>query len=247
MPGDAQILRFPPAGTDTSEGIRLVDICLQRNGESVLDKLSLTLGEKGITGLIGPNGAGKSVLLRVLTGLISPNSGVVQIAPHLGDPALVFQKPVLLRRSVKANLTHALRIAGVAKPARSGRLAELLVIAELTRQAEAPARTLSGGEQQRLAFARALASNPRLLLLDEPTASLDPAATAAIERLTRATAASGVKVIFVTHDRAQAARVCDDIAFLHKGRVTEHASVTSFFDAPQSRAARHYLQGDLLL
>lgn len=247
MPADAQILRFPHADANRSPCVEMSNIRLTRDGVTLLDQASLTLDRHGITGLIGPNGAGKSVLLRVLTGLIKPDQGSVDVAKDIGQPALVFQKPVLLRRSVKANLAHALRIANVPHRKRTGRLAELLVRADLTTQAETQARALSGGEQQRLAFVRALAANPKLLLLDEPTASLDPAATAAFERLTRATSLQGVKVVFVTHDRAQAARVCDDVAFLHNGRVSEHTPAAAFFDAPQSSAARQYLNGDLLL
>jgi len=247
MPGDADVLRFPSAPQAPAIGMTLSGIALSRNKATVLDHVDLTLNKHGITGLIGPNGAGKSILLRVLTGLIPPDAGTMWIDPDLGRPALVFQKPVLLRRSVKRNLLHALRVAGVPKQERTGRLAELLVAADLTAQAETPARALSGGEQQRLAFVRALAEQPKLLLLDEPTASLDPSATAAIERLTRATASQGVKVIFVTHDRGQAERLCDDIVFLHKGRVTEETPAAKFFQSPNSTAGRHYLKGDLLL
>lgn len=247
MPADAQILHFPHGAPEQSPGIAANGLCLQRDGVTLLDDVSIALNRLGVTGLIGPNGAGKSVLLRVLTGLITPDNGQVITPADMGPPALVFQKPVLLRRTVKANLAHALRIAGVPRRDRMGRLAELLVSADLTGHAETQARALSGGEQQRLAFVRALAAQPKILLLDEPTASLDPAATAAFERLTRATSMQGVKVVFVTHDRAQAARICDDIVFLHKGRVTEHTPSKAFFEHPQSSAARRYLSGDLLL
>jgi tungstate transport system ATP-binding protein len=172
----------------------------------------------------------------------------LSIEPSLSDNlALVFQSPVVLRRSVKANLDHALKIYGVPKSERLGRIAELLVMADLTMLAEAPARALSGGEKQRLAMARALAARPKLLLLDEPTASLDPHSTAAIERLTRSAVATGVKVVMVTHDRGQAERMADDVLFLHRGRATEHTPAEQFFNTPTSEEGKTYLKGHILL
>ncbi len=199
---------------------------------------------------MGPNGAGKSLSLRMMAGLVKPDAGEVSFAggrPGAQDVALVFQKPVLLRRSVRANLAHALATYGVPRRERPARLADLLRRTDLEGLAQAPARRLSGGEQQRLAMARALAAGPRFLLLDEPTASLDPHATAAIEALICRAAADGVKVVLVTHDRGQAARLADDVLFLHRGRLAEAAPARRFFEAPASREARAYLAGDLLV
>ncbi len=123
----------------------------------------------------------------------------------------------------------------------------LLRLTDLGPLGDAPARRLSGGEQQRLAMARAMAASPRFLLLDEPTASLDPRATAAIEALVRRAAAGGVKVVLVTHDRGQAARLARDVLFLHRGRLAEAAPARRFFEAPASPAARGYLKGALLI
>ena len=235
--------REPPAA--------IVDgVTLARGGRAVLDGLSLELPSRGVTALMGPNGAGKSLTLRLLAGLIRPDAGEVRFAggrPPARDVALVFQKPVLLRRSVRANLAHALAAYGVPRRDRAARVADLLGRTDLAPLADAPARRLSGGEQQRLAMARALAAGPRFLLLDEPTASLDPAATAAIEALVRRAAADGVKVVLVTHDAGQAARLADDVLFLHRGRLAEAAPARRFLDAPASRAARAYLSGELLI
>lgn len=247
MPIDARIIPFREP-TEPRESVLVLDgVKLSHRGTRLLNNVSAKIEAKGITGLIGPNGAGKSILLRTITNLVRADAGKIQLGASIGAPSLVFQRPVLLRRTVRANLLHALKVAGVPRQMRAGRLAELLVAGELSLFAESPARALSGGEQQRLAIVRALAADPRFLLLDEPTASLDPSATLAIENLIKATAARGVKIMLVTHDRTQATRMCDDILFLHKGEITEHTAAKTFFNEPVSRAAKAYLSGDLLL
>lgn len=224
------------------------DLIVHRGGRSLINDLTFSVPGHGITALLGPNGAGKSLILRLIAGLMMADHGVLRIAPDAAENlAVVFQTPVVLRRSVRANLDHALKIYGVKKRDRVGRIAELMVMADLTSHAEAPARALSGGEKQRLAMARALAARPKLLLLDEPTASLDPHATASIELLTRRAASDGAKVILVTHDWGQAQRLCDDVLFVHRGRITEHTPAANFFEEPQSEEGRTYLEGRILL
>ena len=227
------------------EGVRLAV-----GGRALLDGLSFELPPDGVTALMGPNGAGKSLTLRILAGLLRPSSGDIRFAggrPTPRELALVFQKPVLLRRSVYANLHHALATYGAPRAERPDRIAELLRTTGLDGLGSRPARRLSGGEQQRLAMARALAARPRFLLLDEPTASLDPQSTAAIEALIRRAAGEGVKVVLVTHDRDQAARLAGDVVFLNLGRVAEAAPARRFFEAPASAEARSYLRGELLV
>ncbi len=230
--------------------ITLQDVVFERQGKALVDGLNLTLTANGTTVLMGPNGAGKSLTLRLMAGLIAPGQGKIRWNGVETVPsqrvALVFQKPVLLRRSVRANLTHALKTYGVPRSAQPQRLEELLKMGNLTELADRPARVLSGGEQQRVAMVRALAARPKLLLLDEPTASLDPQATAAIESLIRTAAAGGAKVLLVTHDPGQGQRLADEIVFLNHGRVTEVTGASQFFDAPRSREARTYLSGHLL-
>ncbi len=220
-------------------------------GRPLLGPVDLRLDHGGITAVMGPNGAGKSVLLRLLHGLVRASSGRISWAGRALDDgirrrqAMVFQKPVLLRRSVAANIDFALKLRAV--PDIAGRRDELMRLARLDHVAQRPARVLSGGEQQRLAIVRALALEPDVLFLDEPTASLDPAATLAIEDLAKTVRDRGVKIILITHDAGQARRLADDIVFLHGGRVTEHTPATRFFERPASAEAAAFLAGKIVL
>lgn len=246
---EADIIPFvapPPSGSP----LALEDVVLTRSGTRLIDGLDLSVPASGITVIMGPNGAGKSLMLRMFAGLIVPDRGHVRY-PHgtcvPQDLALVFQKPVMLRRSVRANMAHALRIHGVARRARAPRIDKWLAIAGLSELADRPARVLSGGEQQRLALARALATAPRFLLLDEPAANLDPHNAAMIETIVRRIAGEGVGVLLVTHDRAQAERLADEIRFVHRGRLVEAAPARRFFSNPRSVEAQAYLSGELVL
>ncbi|MBR28404.1 MAG: ABC transporter ATP-binding protein [Rhodobacteraceae bacterium] len=239
-PSGAPAIPTLPEPAPTLEGVVLL-----RGGRRLLDGLTLRLPGHGITALMGPNGAGKSLSLRVMAGLVRPDLG--QVRSIAIATSLVFQRPVLLRRSVRANLDHALRAARVPRRERPGRVAELLGLGALEGLADQPARALSGGEAQRLALVRALAVRPRLLLLDEPTASLDPRSTAAIERLAARVAEEATEVVLVTHDPGQAARMADRIIFMHRGRDVETAPAAAFLDRPETPAARAYLDGRLLI
>ena len=218
-------------------------------GRDILSGIDLTLGP-GPTAIMGPNGAGKSVLMRILHGLLAPTSGTVAWNGHTPNrqvrrrQALVFQRPVLLRRSVAANLDFALSLRG---PVDRDRRERLLARVGLDHRRDDPARRLSGGEQQRLALARALALDPEVLLLDEPTSHLDPASTLAIERIVEGAHEEGVAVIWITHDIGQARRFAREVVFLAGGRVREHALAATFFKAPRSEEARAYLDGRLVL
>ncbi len=233
--------------------VALREVCFTVGGKTLIDRMSLQLTPGRRSVIMGPNGAGKSLLLRLTAGLLQPTAGQITFGGQAADDALrrrvavVFQRPVLLRRSVAGNLNHALATYGVPRRERAGRREELLALGQLEHLAERPARVLSGGEQQRLSMIRALAAKPELLLLDEPTASLDPQATAAIEDLIGQASAAGVKIVLVTHDSGQARRLADDILFLHGGKLAESAPADSFFDNPQSAAAQAYLEGRLLL
>ncbi|WP_198654873.1 ATP-binding cassette domain-containing protein [Albibacillus kandeliae] len=221
---------------------------LDVGGAALLDGVDLTLAPGGCTVIMGPNGAGKSILLKLLHGLLAPSSGSVSwnalpATQATARQALVFQKPVLLRRSVAANMDFVLKARG----ADRGRRDALLEDVGLAHKARQPARLLSGGEAQRLALARALATDPEVLFLDEPTASLDPASVLVIERIVGEACARGTRIVFVTHDIGQARRIADEVVFLHRGRVAEHSRATDFFPEPRSQAARDYLAGKIIV
>jgi len=224
------------------------DVVLDIGGRRLLDRVTLDLAPDGLTVLLGPNGAGKSLLLKVLHGVLAPTQGHVTWSgipakDATAHQAFVFQKPVLLRRSVKANLEFVLRARG--KP--RDRALPLLEHVGLAQKARLPARLLSGGEQQRLALARALATHPDVLFLDEPTSNLDPASVLLIERIVSDARDRGVRVFFVTHDIGQARRLADDVVFLHQGRVVEQAPAHRFFPVPSAQAARDHLDGKIVL
>jgi tungstate transport system ATP-binding protein len=233
--------------------LELRNLSLETGGRRLIDRIDLKLQDRGITVVLGPNGAGKSLLLRLVHGLLEPTEGAIFWGNAPMDDeirrrqAMVFQKPVLLRRTAAANITYALGLRGFARNERGPRALRALELAGLHRHAFTPARVLSGGEQQRLCLARALSLDPEVLLLDEPTASLDPSSTLAIERLLIGAKHSGIKVIVVTHDVGQARRLAQDIIFLHHGRLIEHQPARCFFKQPESESARAFMAGDLVL
>ncbi len=226
------------------------DLRFAPNGREVLAGVDLELSEEGITLVLGPNGAGKSVLLRTICGLIEPSSGSMAwgraggTRPQQGV-MMVFQRPMMLRMAVLDNVVLGLKPLGVAGAERRRRGLEMLERVGLADRAGDSARQLSGGEQQRLALARAWLTRPRLLLLDEPTASLDPSASAAVERIIREIRTDGTRILMVTHNLGQATRLGDDIVFMAAGRVCEHTPVRAFFARPRSEEARLFIQGEL--
>ena len=226
-------------------------LCFDAGGKRLIDGVDIDIRPGRRTVVMGANGAGKSLLLRLLHGLIRPTAGEVLWQGRPLDregrlaQAMVFQRPVLLRRSVLANLRFALAVRGLPGPERRAREAEAMERSRLGDLAGRPARVLSGGEQQRLAVVRALACAPGLLFLDEPTASLDPGSTHAIEQLVGDAHESGVAIVLVTHDTGQARRLGDDLVFLHGGRVVETGRAADVLGAPRSEAARAWLEGRL--
>lgn len=228
--------------------LRISGLRFQPNGRAVLDGLDLELSGEGISVILGPNGTGKTLLLRLLAGLLPADGGSIcwggADRPD-GRMAMVFQQPMLLRLSVFANVEFALRPQALGAAQRRERTNEVLARVGLAHRANDCARLLSGGERQRLALARAWAMRPRLLMLDEPTASLDPSATEAVERIIREIRTEGAKVVMTTHNLGQATRLADDVVFLADGRVQEHVAAQRFFAHPQSAAARAFMQGEL--
>jgi tungstate transport system ATP-binding protein len=221
-------------------------LSFEADDKRLLDDVSFTLPKGGVTAIIGPNGAGKSLTLRLCHGLLAPSAGSVRWQTDTGRRrhAMVFQRPVMLRRSAKANIMHALRAVGMTEAA--SRADAALARFGLAALAERPARLMSGGEQQRLAIARAWALEPELLFLDEPSSQLDPGATRQIEEIIAALAAEGMTILMTTHDLGQARRLSQRILFLNRGRLIDDAPTEIVFAGKASADARAFIAGDLL-
>jgi len=221
------------------------DVSFAAGGRTILDRVSFELAAGPRTVILGANGAGKSVLMRLLHGLLRPTSGEIAWSAENAarKQAMVFQRPVLLRRSALANVIYALRLAK--RPQAEALALQALTDVGLASLAQRPARVLSGGEQQRLALARAWALRPQVLFLDEPTASLDPTARQAIETAIDAIHAQGTKIVLITHSLGQARRLGDEVLFLHQGRLVERAPAEGFFARPASPEAAAFIKGEL--
>jgi tungstate transport system ATP-binding protein len=220
-----------------------------RRDTRVLQRIGVTIGAGSRTFILGANGAGKSTLLRVLHGLVEPTRGTVRWGDSTTRPrgqAMVFQRPVLLRRSAAANIQHALALAGVRGKAADARVRDALASVGLTGIADRPARVLSGGEQQRLALARAWALAPTVLFLDEPTASLDPPSARAVEAIVEDIHRTGTTIVMTTHQLAQAKRLATQVILLADGCVAEQTDAAIFFSKPRSAYGRAFLEGERL-
>jgi tungstate transport system ATP-binding protein len=227
------------------------DVSISAGAVTILDRIALTLRPGTPTVVIGPNGSGKTTLLRAAMGLTTPSHGRITWGGREDVPpmrrAILLQRPAMLRRSAAGNIRFALRAAGIPRSQCRSRIGELLGLVGLERLTDRPARRLSGGEQQRLALARALARDPTVLFLDEPTASLDPAATKAIEDVIHAVSRRGIKVVMSTHDLGEARRLAGEIVMLHRGRIIEAGAASSFFKTPQTSEAKKFIAGELLV
>ena len=218
----------------TTELLRFEGVSYNDGDTRILGEVTLSLCVGAPTVLMGPNGSGKTTLLRLATRLVQPSAGAIYSVPLMRQ-AVVFQRPVMLRRSVAANVAFARQAAALSD--NTATILSLLDRVGLLVLAHRPARKLSGGEQQRLAIARALAREPDILFLDEPTASLDPASTKAIEDVIATVAASGVKVVMSTHDIGQARRLAGNVVLMIQGRIAENAEAATFFNAPATAVA----------
>ena len=231
--------------------LSLHDVSIVAGGAAILDRVTLTIRAGAPTVIVGPNGAGKSTLLRLCMGLTAPSSGRVTWGGRIDSPpvrrAMLFQRPVMLRRSAIANVAYGLAQADCPRRLRATKAEALLQRVGLIDLADRPARSLSGGEQQKLALARALAREPELLLLDEPTANLDPAASRAVEAIIQEAAASGIKVLMASHDLGQVRRLAGDVLFMAAGTVREQKPVAEFFDNQSTPEAAAFLRGDLVI
>ena len=246
MPSHVESLQSERVSTDTAPSLFPLNVrqLVYSVGEQhLIDGIDLTIERDSRTIIMGPNGAGKSLLLRLLHGLLTPTEGKICWGEtQEGDQArqrqaLVFQRPVLLRRSVGANLRFVLKLRKYGRAEREERLRHILELANLSHLVDRPARVLSQGEQQRVAIARALVLEPEVLLLDEPTVSLDPVSVEAIEELILAAHGRGTKIILVTHDMTQARRLADEVVLLERGRIVGHSPALQFFQQPNAATA----------
>ena len=242
------LIRIKPEKNINCLPIYIKDLSLILDERKILSSLNLSINSDDVTVIMGPNGAGKSIFLKILNGILTPTSGCIkwnnkkQFSDTLNTQAFVFQKPILLRRSVIANLDYMDSVLGNKKRISKDRL---LKIVQLQKQKNQPARMLSLGEQQRLSLIRSLMLRPNLLLLDEPTANLDPASTKIIEDIILNLKMMGIKIIFVTHNILQAKRIADDIIFLNEGKMVEHLNKQEFFSNSKSIEVQNYLNGIL--
>lgn len=230
--------------------IQFVDLSVVLGQKIILDKINCKIKSNSITAVLGPNGAGKSIFLQTINGLVSIQSGRLTFNSMQNNQeireqqAMVFQTPVLLRRTVMANMQF---VSNLRNKKSNQLLKNLLDKVGLEGYEEKPARLLSGGEKQRLSMARALIVNPNLLLLDEPTANLDPYSLNLIEDLVLEENSIGKTVIFTTHDMSQAKRLATDVIFLNKGKVLEQTVSKTFFKKPKTFEAQKYINGEILI
>ena len=220
--------------------LSIENLALTESGTRIVEDVTLALTAPR-TVVLGPNGAGKSTLLRLIHGLLRPSGGRLHW-PRPLTQGMVFQRPIMLRTTVLANVEYGLALKGFAAAERRRRAGESLARVGLGQLAARPARLLSGGEQQRVALARAWALEPELLILDEPTASLDPASSREVERIVGEIAAAGTRILMTTHNLGQARRMADEIIFIDRGRVLEQTAVAEFFTRPQTDAAQDFLK-----
>ncbi len=230
--------------------VELNGAIITRRGTQVLGPIDLSLGDTGFTIVLGPNGAGKTSLLKVLHGVERLSSGEVRWSVPDEEAreaqAYVFQKPIMLRRSVAQNLAFPLQLLKFQKTEIADRVADWSRRIGLHDALDRPAKRLSGGEQQKLALARALIRDPQVLFLDEPCANLDGRSTREIENLLLSSSAAGTRIIMTTHDLGQARRLASDVVFLLNGQVREQAPAPDFFSVQQTQEARAFLNGDII-
>jgi tungstate transport system ATP-binding protein len=236
---------------------RLQNVSKEYEGRRVLQVDGLKIERGEVFGLVGPSGAGKSTLLRLLNFLEPLTTGRIRFLdiefsisqpmplPYRRRVTTVFQRPILLNRSVQANVGYGLSLRGLRDP--DGKIEEALEQVGLRNLARQRARTLSGGEAQRVALARAIVLQPDVLLLDEPTANLDPYNVGLIEEIvTNLNREQGTTLVLVTHNVFQAKRLAHRVALMLEGQIVEEAGVETFFESPQDPRTAAFVRGEMV-
>lgn len=229
--------------TDTFEKfIELKDIIVKSDGRTILNIPHAIIPADRITACIGPNGAGKTTFLKLLDGLITPDSGTVSY-PFNTKTALVLHHTPMIKASTATNIGI---VRDVDSSITESDIKKVMKEVGLDKLGNNPAHKLSAGERQKLCLGRAILQKPNLVLLDEPTANLDPSATEQVEELIRQFNQQGSKVIFSSHQLAQVQRLAEHIIFIDQGEIKERGAVAPFFSNPQTPAAKRYLHQELL-
>ncbi|MDD3349808.1 MAG: ATP-binding cassette domain-containing protein [Eubacteriales bacterium] len=234
--------------------IDIRDLKKKYQTKTVLDLPALTIEEGSFFGIIGSNGAGKTTLLNILAGLDRPTEGKVTYGTQKTeeiprrDVTMVFQQPYVLRTTTEKNIGYPLKLRGWSEEKTKERVAGLAEELGLSKLLSQKAWTLSAGEMQKTALARALSFHPRLLLLDEPTANIDPSTTAEIEKiLLKINREEGTTIVLITHNLAQAKRLCTDAAFFHNGKLIETAPSNVLLASPEEELTKRFVAGELLI
>ncbi len=222
----------------------------KRRGKILIGPVDLDFDGQGTTVVIGPNGSGKSSLLAMLHGTARLHAGTITWACPLdtarAEQAFVFQQPIMLRRSVLENIAYPLLLRGGARKAARARAETWANRVGLGEMLDRSALALSGGERQKLALARALIGEPKMLFLDEPSAALDSQSMRVIEDVLQEARASGTALVLATHDMGQARRLGDQVLFLLDGKIHERGDARAFFEGPQTAQATAFLKGDIV-
>ena len=223
--------------------IELQGIIVKSDGRIILDIPHAIIPADRICACIGPNGAGKTTFLKLIDGLIKPDSGTISHSRRSIKSSLVLHHTPMIKASARTN------IAMVQDSDPSIQSSDIDAVMEqigLSRLANSPAHKLSAGERQKLCLGRAILQKPNLVLLDEPTANLDPNTTEQVEEIIRQFKLQGSDVIFTSHQLAQVQRLAEHIIFIDQGQIKEKGPVGPFFVDPQTQAAKRYLHQELL-
>lgn len=232
--------------------IRFENLNKSYDGKTVLDIKQGVIKKGSRTAIIGPNGAGKSTFVKIIAGIEKADGGEIMYGDKLEFPqedvTLVFQKPYLISTTVEKNIAYPMKLRGYDEETIEKRIDELCEELNLTQFRKTKAWKLSGGETQKVALARALAFKPKLLILDEPTANIDPVTTAEIEQmLLRIGEKQETTIVLITHNLAQAKRTCDEIMMFHGGKLIESGACADVLTHPVCEETDRFVRGELLL